>query len=385
MDAALVFDGRQVIVPVSMDKPLPDQCQGTPHEVVGELASRICYDSLGVDPATGKRRGRSSGALHEHILQVQNHSVYEHLNFTVQIDFKGGRGAMHTAATVLNRKGIWAEIHDHHVEITTNARAVLEWERHTKPWNEQPASFLIRDTLRTYGNRLMPQIIGPPTREDVGGALVGFMEQTRLKVDNLSDDQAWITLWLYGSRGFTHEQVRHRFAMSQRSTRYVDEDGSPYIMHPLVSAFLNHPSSQVQNVPVRQGTETVMVSLADYSRKLIETSIEADRETYRKLTNALQRFATEHLGIADKTAARKQARGAARGYLGNALASEMLFSAPVSGWKWILNNRKNKLADAEIREIYSPALAALQASGYGERFAEYKLTGSPDGLGTVLA
>jgi hypothetical protein len=34
----------------------------------------------------------------------------------------------------------------------------------------------------------------------------------------------------------------------------------------------------------------------------------------------------EYMGMTDKTAARKQARGAARGYLGNALASDMLFT-----------------------------------------------------------
>jgi thymidylate synthase ThyX len=68
------------------------------------------------------------------------------------------------------------------------------------------------------------------------------------------------------------------------------------------------------------------------------------------------------MGMTDKTAARKQARGAARGYLGNALASDMLFTTSVTGWKWILSQRKNKLADAEIREVYTPAWTALQSS-----------------------
>jgi hypothetical protein len=63
----------------------------------------------------------------------------------------------------------------------------------------------------------------------------------------------------------------------------------------------------------------------------------------------------------------------------------MLFTTNVTGWKWILSQRKNKLADAEIREVYSPGLAALQSSGYGDRFAEFTLVPSPDGLGTVLA
>jgi thymidylate synthase ThyX len=87
----------------------------------------------------------------------------------------------------------------------------------------------------------------------------------------------------------------------------------------------------------------------------------------------------------DKASARKQARGAARGYLGNALATEMLFSAPVSGWKWILSQRANRLADAEIRAVYGRVLPALKASRYGAMFTGLDLVPSPDGMGEVLA
>src|SRR5262249_16955082 len=105
--------------------------------------------------------------------------------------------------------------------------------------------------------------------------------------------------------------------------------------------------------------------------------------TYRLLVARLEAY-LQGQGVV-RLAARKQARGAARGYLGNALATELLFSAPVSGWKWILSQRANALADAEIRAVYEPALAAPKASRQGDRFDAFTLVPSPDGLGKVLA
>jgi len=50
------------------------------------------------------------------------------------------------------------------------------------------------------------------------------------------------------SRGLTHELVRHRAgcAISQRSTRYVDESGSPWILHPLLEKLLVDPTLELR-------------------------------------------------------------------------------------------------------------------------------------------
>lgn len=362
MNASLVFDGGGlVLIPESMGTPTANQMVGTPLENLGECASRICYESLGLDE-NGKPRGRSSAKLHEHILEVRNHSVYEHANFTVRIDY---RDPMSIASTCLNRKGVWVEMVHDHVEITTNFRAVLEWGRHTGNANAYSGYHdAVGELLRQYLRRLAP-MIGRGLALTKCYITLGHS----LKTDGLTDDQAWVSLWLYGSRGFTHEQVRHRFAMSQRSTRYVDEDGSPYITHPLVAKFLEDA--------------TVDPMDRDMIRDCIERSTSEDRNTYAFLVESLEEYGLKN-GL-DKHTSRKQARGAARGYLGNALASEMIYSAPVSGWKWILSQRKNRLADAEIRQVYTPALEALKASRYGDRFAQYETVPSPDGLGTVLA
>jgi thymidylate synthase ThyX len=364
MDAALVYDGGDgVRIPASMGTPCGDQMTGTPFERLSECASRICYDSLGYN-YEGKRRGRSSDKLHEHILEVQNHSVLEHANFTVRSD-ASGESRRDLALACLNRKGVWVELPGvSGIEITANLRAVLEWERHTCSANwggVATVSRMLRSALEATAHRLAPRVVTSPGSVD----LIGF----HVKTDGLTADQAWVTLWLSMSRGATHEQVRHRFAMSQRSTRYVDEDGSPYVTHPLVTRFL--------------GDESVPLATRGAALNRIDASVEADRETYRFLVSHLQGYLTA--AGADRAAARKQARGASRGYLGNALASEMLFSAPVSGWRWILKQRKNKLADAELRAVYTPALEALRSSRYGHFFGDFATVPSPDGLGTVLA
>jgi hypothetical protein len=365
MDARLVYDGSgDVIVPPSMGKPCEDQLNGTPLENLGELASRCCYDSLGLDEQ-GKRRGRPGKDLHAHILQVKNLSVYEHCNITVVIPTDNVMGG---AMACLNRKGVWVETGYRTVEITANFRAILEWERCTTPVaNNFGMAFQVGQILRHFACCTAPTIFGSPV-------LSPFQEAWRKtnasdpEIARLTDDQAWISLWMEGSRGFTHEQVRHRFAMSQRSTRYVDESESEYEVHPLLTAFCEDPENDAK---IRGDMQFMFNRARD-----------TDRLTYRWAVPLLEGW-LQKKGV-DKTSARKQARGASRGCLGNALRSEMVFSAPVSGWKWMLRQRKSALADAEIRCVYGPVLDALKSSRYGDRFADFETVPSPDGIGTVL-
>lgn len=373
MQACLIYDGNGLegIFPVlwpDAGDPFPDQLDGTPLENLTESASRICYDSFGVDLKTGKRRGRPAATLHQHILDVINLSVQEHSNFTIRFTQLSTDEMMKLALACLNRKGMFVTLNDG-LEITTNFRAILEWSRYVYSINDSEWGTRLWRVLYAYGKRLAPRVFVEHDPEAAAGSRFKFlMERSVHKTEDLDENQAWITLWLYGSRGFTHEQVRHRFAMSQRSTRYVDEDGSPYIEHPLVTKFLNAES-------VQEGTRMAV-------REMIDRSMAADRTTYRELVARLEQFGLSQ-GL-DKQTARKQARGAARGYLGNALASEMLFSAPVSGWKWILQQRASKFADAEIRKVYTPALRALKSSRFGYMFEEFVTVPAPDGMGEVL-
>jgi len=360
--ARLVWDGTdEVRIPPEMGAPAPDQMHGTPGERLGELSCRVCYDSLGA--------GRSSDALHAHILEVAHTSVYEHPNYTVQID---GGARPEYMVPFLNRKGVWLDVQGEDLRVTLNPRVLLDWERHNGRANRLGASPQVRDTLQHLLHRQMPRVVTPrhPAPE--------LRDRARV-VEPQDPHEQWISLFLSGSRGLSHEQVRHGddTGISQRSTRYVEEvtpteDGkgyvNNYIPHPLILAFLGDPA-----VP-REDREAMQVH--------IDCARTAAQRTYSALTPTLQRYQTgKGLG---KTDARKQARGAARGFLGNALYTEMIFSATVAQWLWMLQMRFSDPADAEIRRLYQEALPVLQASRYGHRFMHLETQPARDGLGLVL-
>lgn len=356
ISAQLVFDGiNDVLVPTSMSTPTPEQLIGTPNEQLGELASRICYDSLGYDE-NGKPRGRSSAKLHQHILEVKNHSVYEHINFTVGI-YESGLPSYKIYRNLLNRKGVYIELPDDgSVQITYNPRVILEWERHNNETNSNEFNNTLFLTLYDYASKLIPQILRP-TQNLIGGFNCSAIQ-------NLNTNQQWISLYLADSRSWSHEQVRHRFpceekfqdnefwAISQRSTRYVDESESDYVPNPLIEEYLDDPEQ------------------SDYNRHMVKQYLNETETVTKKTYNIVNLLLSQYMetkGL-DKTAARKQSRGAARDYLCNALATEMIYSAPISGWQWIIANRANPLADSRMQKVYSVVKQILKDSIHGQYF-----------------
>jgi hypothetical protein len=172
--------------------------------------------------------------------------------------------------------------------------------------------------------------------------------------------------------GNSQEQCRHRFRMSQRSTRFCDESESPYVQHPLITQFM---SDVMVSGTVKEEAKARMLS-----------SESCDKSTYDYLVMHLQSYLRDR-GV-EGTQARKQARGAARGFLGLALHTEMIFTTTVEGWRWMLSQRGTKLADAEIRVLYASGdhsvLSCLKASRYGHFFENFKTEDCPDGIGHSL-
>jgi len=178
----------------------------------------------------------------------------------------------------------------------------------------------------------------------------------------------FLSFWLYGSRGFSHEMVRHRFNMSQRSTRYVDElpeefgvddplieevkAAGEYTYHPLLLKYLEDPAIRLDH---RQ-------EVSDYVRQ----ARQCDRLAYMIVVQALEEY----------TGNRKQAREAPRGCLANALSTELIYTASEYDWKRIFKARVSDPADAEIRKILYEA--ASQA-GF-----DYKFAPASDGIGSVI-
>lgn len=161
------------------------------------------------------------------------------------------------------------------------------------------------------------------------------------------------------SRGLTHELVRHRHAnISQRSTRYVDEAESEWALHPLIGKYIGQIDA----------SDTM-------------ATVDAAKKTYNKIAAAIE--AALIVDGIDKVAARKQARGAARGMLGNALSTELVWSCNVRSLRNFLEQRASEFADAEIRllanRIYEICLSVVP-----EYFNDYTKVICPDGIGFGL-
>jgi thymidylate synthase (FAD) len=184
-------------------------------------------------------------------------------------------------------------------------------------------------------------------------------------------EHASLSYFLSGvSRGLTHELVRHRVgvAISQRSTRYVDENESLWIWHPLMVKYLEECDSGVSGHNQEFG-------------KGLEARRREAGGAYAEWVNMLQSWLTGK-GV-DKLTARKQARGAARGLLGNALMTEMVWTCNLRALKTFLGQRAKAAADAEIRvcanRLYEEALPYFPTY-----LGRYQKRPCPDGIGYEL-
>lgn len=349
--AELVFDDTTVCIPAGCGTPAPGQMQGTTLERLAELAGRECYDSLG--------RGRSSADFHRHILDVGHLSIYEHCPFTVAIP--GIAKDPDELLAFANRPGVYMRVGDFgdYLRVSMNLRVLLDWHRWRPPHGDpRPLPAALQDV----GHRLAPRLFAAAPASAMVGGLLPI-------VAPVDDEERWITLRLVGSRGFSHELVRHgdRTAISQRSTRYVDESESEWVVHPLIRA--------ANAAAAAAGAPTSHVWRARFVREA--------QALYRDSVATCEAFL---LGEdVDKGTARKQARGAARGWLGNALRTSLLFSASVAQWQRMLRMRCHPAADAEIREVFAAVLRVLKTTRYSDRFEGFRLIPSPDGLGEVLA
>lgn len=376
------------------------QLRGTPMEVNCEIAGRACYDSLG--------RGRTSAGYHQHILEVKHLSTVEHGYFTVALNTRSPDFTPMLALPFINRPNVWVcQVQPYELRVTLNLRHVLEWDSWKPQLYQDP--LILRALgyhLKRIGHQYAPQIVQDPlmhiravegaglTQEAhesvIAGALLDIEAWFTAKPSAAqSPEECWATLLLTGSRGFSHEQVRHGdfTAISQRSTRFVDEADSPWVEHPLLTQYL-----ATSDEPQRASNgEQVEFSL----RQLITHGISAARTTYRQVVDKLEPWLIAR-GV-DKVTARKQARGAARGYLGNALYTEVVFSASIQQWRRMLLQRLNAAADAEIRQVYQDpvalgevrasaagALSELKRSVHRNYFNGWNTIPSPDGIGVVL-
>lgn len=349
-----------LVIPDEMGKPKKGQLEGTDRERLVELAGRVCYDSLG--------KGRDSMEYHKHIHDSGHYSVQEHATITLLVEDPD----LSIQRLLINRPGIWLRTIEEGHLVTLNPRSVNDWERHGDPfWTKAPAGLWLRETswwlrevLAYHWRQVAPQLIREEIQDSGSPGLMEIVEPE-------TEDEIHVTCFLQGSRGFSHEQVRHRHrcAISQRSTRYVDESSSTWHWHPLLMQLIND-----------RGGPGISGDKVDELQRCCEDSQAAAEMTYEMLADTLQEFVLKKSNC-DKFTARKQARGAARGFLGNALHTELIFTAPVSQWRWMFHMRLSEPADAEIRIIYERLLPQFQERGL---LTDLEIRDAADGLGKCL-
>jgi hypothetical protein len=278
------------------------------------------------------------------------------------------------ALIFLNRPGLWVENRfEDGYRVTFNPRNIFDWDM----WSGQigvddlireKTGFNVGDILSFHAEQAYPMMVAP--RERTKSITDGYLRISEV-VEPETDEEKWATMFMVGSRGFSHELVRHgdRTGISQRSTRFVQESESEWIDHPLVQEYDQHL------------TKTQSVRDAANFIQRIWSVKELARKVYSEVVETLQPWLIER-GV-DKFTARKQARGAARGYLGNALSTELVFSASVGQWKRMLRMRACAPADAEIRAVFVQALAELQKSRYAADFVNFQVEPASDGLGEI--
>lgn len=166
------------------------------------------------------------------------------------------------------------------------------------------------------------------------------------------------------SRNLSLELNRHRVgtAISQRSTRFVDEVLTPITEHPALTAFFSDVAvSEEDKERVRDSCAKALF----YSRK-----------AYGDVAHALQSWLTSLQE--PSSIARKQARGAAARYLLNGLETEYIWSCNVRQALHIIALRGDRSADAEIR-VFAKLFAEILKTEVPAYFGDIQLEEHPEG------
>ncbi len=188
---------------------------------------------------------------------------------------------------------------------------------------------------------------------------------------SVTEHATW-SFYLAGvSRGLTHELVRHRVGMAyaQRSTRYVDESESPWVLPPLFRA-------QPEDAPELAALKAQgRAELAEVRRRAA-----SGYARLMDLGDEILRLQAPDLSRTDR---RKAVRGAARGTLGQSLETRIIFSANLRALLHICQMRCVRYAEAEIR-IVAARLIDLMREEAPRYFARAEFGPSPDGLAPEL-
>ena len=189
-----------------------------------------------------------------------------------------------------------------------------------------------------------------------------------------------IGLWIEGiTRALSIELNRHRhFAISQRSTRYTDEEDPEIVLEPFYAEVFKDMGNPLRQFAPRNGEGNI--SDRDWKVwRALHSHLRAAKDDIAEYSVQVDRL----MELTDKegTEARKWARGKARNSLPHNLATCGTWTANIRSWRWILEARSNRHAADEIRrltgEYIFPALKRV-APLYFEDFEVEMIDGLPE-------
>ncbi len=311
-----------------------------------------CYDSLGAE------NSRSSKEYHFHINEVGHGSVQEHMHVPLQINTEYKR-AWEILLCLTDRPGIHVTNVEYRegvaISLVANIRSIIEWNKFSHVWRPKDVNEELRNQFSIFAHRLCPLA----TQNIPFQIPFNTMFCDVVMLHSITPEQTYVSFYLSDiSRNLTHELVRHKWctAISQRSTRYVDECDSPIIHHPMMS-----------------------LDQSLFQELEIEDHINEGRTIYQKVTDKLQKKMVS-MGV-DKFTARKQARAAASRYLPHGHFTECIFTASLPQWLEIIRQRASSFADAEIRLLANRVYDILLEHNLIDKLEEKDC---PDGFGKQI-
>lgn len=156
-------------------------------------------------------------------------------------------------------------------------------------------------------------------------------------------EHATFTFYVEGvSRALTLEMNRHRhLAISQESTRYVNEENSGIVLDPYFAHLYNKKRTLDEELLLTDHIRASIAGIDAYTRQV-------------KRLESMNPLGLEGFDL------RKWARGKARNVLPHNLESKITYSGNIRAWRHFLETRSDPHAEPEIRRLCSHIFAELE-------------------------
>lgn len=194
------------------------QYTGNYYEDLLEYAGRICYDS------SGKPKSRPTKEYLLNLYDSKHHSVFGHAVLSFEVTTKLAKLWFDYFQAI---PGWWVDLADSEVyrKLTVNLRFILSEEVREFLFHLDGDLVMLFNTFERMFCEQYPILYDNRTDFDYDKAKFHEFEPAKIN---------WYTFEIICSRSCSHEWIRHSYqsAISQRSTRYVDESDFNFVLHP---------------------------------------------------------------------------------------------------------------------------------------------------------